>query len=177
MSSVRCIRLGKAKLKQLPRITRIWVDPKIVENYRKLFKNFEDHLYLLLTSRSATRSHRLLTCQHWGDLCLRSPHEVQHFVGALWRKKWKENYEKSSIDIISKSVRIWRSIIACGLLLPTIGRDPPLSPHRLWRDTHLQRESDRDRLQVPLSRVIIYLLLAGKKAPTRYAREILSAES
>ena len=68
--------------------------------------------------------------------------------GLCGEKKWKENYEKISIDIISKSVRIWRSIIACGLRLPTIGRDPSLCSHRLWRDTHLQREFDRDRLQI-----------------------------
>ena len=53
------------------------------------------------------------------------------------------DYEKSSIDIISKSVRIWRSIIACGVHLPAIGRDTPQRTHRLRRDTHLRRLTHR----------------------------------
>ena len=56
--------------------------------------------------------------------------------GDLVEKNLKGIYEKSSIDIISKSVRIWRSIIASRILLPTIGRDTPNYPYCLWRNSN-----------------------------------------
>ena len=40
-------------------------------------------------------------------------------------EKWKGNYEKSTIDISGKSMRIWGRIAPCGLYLPAIGRDTP----------------------------------------------------
>ena len=47
-------------------------------------------------------------------------------------------------------VHLWMHDAGGGLPLPTIGRDTSLRPHRLWRNPHLQRKSDRDRLQVPV---------------------------
>ena len=65
----------------------------------------------------------------------------------------KKNYEKSTIGISSKSVRVWWDIADRGVLLPATGGDSPQRTHRLRRDTHLQREFNRDRLSLSLSRV------------------------
>ena len=51
-------------------------------------------------------------------------------------------------------MRIWVWAIVSGLLLPTFGGDTPQRAYRLRRDTDLQRQLDRDRLQVPVSRVM-----------------------
>ena len=69
--------------------------------------------------------------------------------------KGKQDYEKEfstlhRIGIVHLRVHDAHG----GLHLPTIGRSAPLSAYRLWRDTHFQRQLDRDRLQVPLSRVM-----------------------
>ena len=66
----------------------------------------------------------------------------------------KGNHEKSTIAFSSQSVRIWMSHADGGVYCPAISRDSSQRTHRLRRDTHLQREFDRDRLQVPLSRVM-----------------------
>ena len=46
-----------------------------------------------------------------------------------------QDHEKDSVNTISKSVRIWNPIIACGICDTACGRDPPLAVDRLWRDT------------------------------------------
>ena len=66
----------------------------------------------------------------------------------------KKNYEKSTIGISSKSVRVWWDLADRGLLLPAIGRSPPLRPHCLRRDTHLRWLPHRHRLPLPLQRII-----------------------
>ena len=60
----------------------------------------------------------------------------------------KKNYEKSTIGISSKSVRVWWDIADRGFLLPATGRDTPFGVDRLRRDTHLQRKLGGDRLQI-----------------------------
>ena len=45
------------------------------------------------------------------------------------------------------------------LHLPTVGRDSPLRPHRLWRNTHLQRFPHWHRLPLSLQGITIKLLL------------------
>ena len=66
----------------------------------------------------------------------------------------KKNYEKSTIGISSKSVRVWWDIADRGVCDTADGRDSSFGVDRLRRDTHLQREFNRDRLSLSLSRVI-----------------------
>ena len=65
----------------------------------------------------------------------------------------KKNYEKSTIGISSKSVRVWWDIADRGVCDTADGRDTPQRTHRLRRDTHLQRLAHRNRLSLSLSRV------------------------
>ena len=48
------------------------------------------------------------------------------------RKNAKGNYEKDSVIIISKSVRVWRSAIDCRLHSSTVRRNSSVGPHSLW---------------------------------------------
>ena len=66
----------------------------------------------------------------------------------------KKNYEKITTNIIRRSVRVWSSAIDSGVCDTADGRDTPFGVDRLRRDTHLQREFNRDRLSLSLSRVI-----------------------
>ena len=71
------------------------------------------------------------------------------------------DYEKSAINTFRCNVRL-RVRIACVRVHGcAYGRDTPLRTHRLWRDTYLRRLTHRHRLPLPVSRVIIYLLLAA----------------
>ena len=65
-------------------------------------------------------------------------------------KKNNGNHEKDSIDIISSLVRLWMSHADGGVYCPATSRDPPQRTHRLRRDIDFQRESDRDRLPLPI---------------------------
>ena len=60
----------------------------------------------------------------------------------------KKNYEKSTIGISSKSVRVWWDIADRRVCDTADGRDTPFGVDRLRRDTHLQRKLGGDRLQV-----------------------------
>ena len=60
----------------------------------------------------------------------------------------KKNYEKSTIGMSSKSVRVWSSAIDSGVCDTADGRDTPFGVDRLRRDTHLQRKLGGDRLQI-----------------------------
>ena len=64
------------------------------------------------------------------------------------RSNFQFHEKELPINCSYYAMRIWVPAIVSGLPLPTIGRDPSLSAHRLWRNPHLQRESDRDRLQI-----------------------------
>ena len=45
-----------------------------------------------------------------------------------------------------------------GLLLPTIGRDTPLRPYRIWRNPYLLRLTHRYRLPLPLQRIRFFIM-------------------
>ena len=60
----------------------------------------------------------------------------------------KKNYEKSTIGISSKSVRVWWDIADRGVCDTADGRDSSFGVDRLRRDTHLQRKLGGDRLQI-----------------------------
>ena len=62
-------------------------------------------------------------------------------------------YEKIATDYCSSAVLFWMSHAGGGVYRSAAGGDTPQRAHRLWRDTDLQREFDRDRLQIPLSEV------------------------
>ena len=70
-----------------------------------------------------------------------------------WEWKTKGNHEKDSIDIISSLVRLWMSHAHGGVYCPATSRDPSQRAHRFRRDIDFQREFDRDRLSLSLSRV------------------------
>lgn len=59
------------------------------------------------------------------------------------RGKENRNHEKSSIDFISESVRVWSHVINRRLLQPTLGSDPPLYLDSLRRDTDILRLTHR----------------------------------
>ena len=62
----------------------------------------------------------------------------------------KKNYEKSTIGISSKSVRVWWDIADRGVCDTADGRDTPFGVDRLRRDTHLRWLPHRHRLSLPL---------------------------
>ena len=66
----------------------------------------------------------------------------------------KKNYEKSTIGISSKSVRVWWDIADRGVCDTADGRDTPFGVDRLRRDTHLRRLPHRHRLPLSLQRII-----------------------
>ena len=53
-------------------------------------------------------------------------------------------------------MRLWMRAASDGICPSTVGGDTPFCSHRLWRDPHLCWQLDRDRLQVPVQRVISY---------------------
>ena len=74
----------------------------------------------------------------------------------------RQDYEKEfSINCSYYAMRIWVWAIVSGLLLPAFSGDTPQRTRCLRRDTDLQRQLDRDRLQVPLQRVIRYCCTLG----------------
>ena len=74
-------------------------------------------------------------------------------------KKKLYDYEKASTHLIGSPVWLWLRAFRLWLHLPTIGRDSPLRPHRLWRNTHLQRFPHWHRLPLSLQGITIKLLL------------------
>ena len=69
-------------------------------------------------------------------------------------EKNKGNHEKSTIVFSSQSVRLWMSHAHGGVYCPATSRDSSQRTHRLRRDIDFQREFDRDRLSLSLSRVM-----------------------
>ena len=60
----------------------------------------------------------------------------------------KKNYEKSTIGISSKSVRVWWDIADRGVCDTADGGDSSQRADCVWRNTDIQRKLGGDRLQV-----------------------------
>ena len=73
--------------------------------------------------------------------------------GGVSGEKLSKNYEKNTTYIIRGSMLFWMLDTRSGVYRSAAGGDTPQRAHRLWRDTDLQREFDRNRLQIPLSEI------------------------